>query len=211
MRRGFLPALPGTAATPVDLVTEDDAARAIARLLFDPSGSGTYHVAGGDRAPTLGDVVGRFGVRFLEEEQFAWAVSKWRHENPRLASAYDELASFIYELAYPKIFDTSRSGSSARGCGDDRGLARVAARGRCCRGRAGRRGTEIVSDVLVRARPFRPRVRVAQSKHSAVAGTVPAWRGVSHEKAFALSPALGLLLLLVANGKTARSRPSSSA
>ena len=61
-----------------------------------------------------------------------------------------------------------------------------------------------MSDVLVRARPFRPRVRVAQSKHSAVAGTVPAWRGVSHEKAFALSPALGLLLLLVANGKTAQ-------
>ena len=115
VRRGFLPALPGTAATPVDLVTEDDAARAIARLLFDPSGSGTYHVAGGDRAPTLGDVVGRFGVRFLEEEQFAWAVSKWRHENPRLASAYDELASFIYELAYPKIFDTSRSEAALGG------------------------------------------------------------------------------------------------
>ena len=109
VRRGFLPALPGSASTPVDLVTEDDAARVIARLLFDPSGSGTYHVAGGDRAPTLGDIVGRFGVRFLEEEQFAWAVSKWKHENPRLASAYEELASFIYELAYPKVFDTSRS------------------------------------------------------------------------------------------------------
>ena len=115
VRRGFLPALPGSAATPVDLVTEDDAARAIARLLLDPNGSGTYHVAGGDRAPTLGDVVGRFGVRFLEEEQFAWAVSKWRHESPRLASAYDELASFIYELAYPKIFDTSRSEAALGG------------------------------------------------------------------------------------------------
>jgi long-chain acyl-CoA synthetase len=115
VRRGLLPALPGSAATPVDLVTEDDAARAITRLLFDPNGSGTYHVAGGDRAPNLGDVVGRFGVRFLEEEQFAWALTKWRHESPRLASAYDELASFIYELAYPKVFDTSRSESALRG------------------------------------------------------------------------------------------------
>lgn len=115
VRRGFLPALPGSAATPVDLVTEDDAARAIARLLFDPNGSGTYHVAGGDRAPTLGDIVGRFGVHYLEEEQFAWSVSKWRHENSRLASAYDELASFIYELAYPKVFDTSRSDSALGG------------------------------------------------------------------------------------------------
>ena len=61
-----------------------------------------------------------------------------------------------------------------------------------------------MSDVLVRARPFRARARVAHGERSAVVDTMPAWRGVSHEKAFALSPALGLLLLLVANGKTAQ-------
>jgi len=108
VRRGFMPALPGSAATPVDLVTEGDAARAISRLLFLPSADGTYHVAGGERAPRLGDIVDAYGVRYLGEEQFAWEVSKWRHERPRLAPVYDELGSFIFELAYPKVFDTTR-------------------------------------------------------------------------------------------------------
>lgn len=108
VRRGLMPALPGSAATPVDLVTEGDTARAITRLLFTPEASGAYHVAGGDLAPTLGDIVDPFGVRYLGEEQFAWELSKWRHERPRLAPVYDELASFIYELGYPKVFDTSR-------------------------------------------------------------------------------------------------------
>lgn len=108
VRRGFMPALPGSAATPVDLVTEGDAARAIARLLFAPGVDGTYHVAGGDRAPRLGDIVDQFGVRYLAEEQFGWELSKWKHERPRLAPVYEELASFIYELAHPKVFGTSR-------------------------------------------------------------------------------------------------------
>jgi thioester reductase-like protein len=108
VRRGLLPALPGSAATPVDLVTEGDAARAIARLLLSADDERTYHVAGGDRAPSLGDIVAPFGVRFVEEEQFRWELSKWRHERPRLGPVYDELASFIFELAYPKIFDTTR-------------------------------------------------------------------------------------------------------
>ncbi len=108
VRRGLMPALPASGATPVDLVTEADTARAIARLLFAPEVDGAYHVAGGDSAPTLDDIVGSFGVRYLAEEQFAWELSKWRRERPRLAPVYDELASFIYELAYPKVFDTSR-------------------------------------------------------------------------------------------------------
>jgi nucleoside-diphosphate-sugar epimerase len=107
VRRGLLPAVPGTAATPVDLVTERDAARAISRLLCASDRNSTYHVAGGDCAPSLGDIVGPFGVSYLSEEQFRWALAKWRHETPRLAAVYDELASFIFELAYPKIFDTS--------------------------------------------------------------------------------------------------------
>jgi thioester reductase-like protein len=108
VRRGLMPALPGSSATPVDLVTEGDAARAITQLLFAPDADGTYHVTNGDLAPTLGEIVDEFGVRYLEEEQFAWELSKWRHERPRLAPVYDELGSFIYELGYPKTFDTSR-------------------------------------------------------------------------------------------------------
>ncbi len=108
VRRGLMPALPGSGVTPVDLVTEGDAARAIVRLLGTPAVDGTYHVAGGDDAPKLGEIVDAFGVRYLGEEQFAWELAKWRHERPRLAPVFDELASFIYELAYPKVFDTSR-------------------------------------------------------------------------------------------------------
>ncbi len=110
IKKGFLPALPGSGSTPVDLVTEGDAARAIAELLFQPGDAGTYHVAGGDRSPTLGSIVEPFrDVRYLGVDQFAWEVSKWRHEKPRFTGLYDELESFIYELAYPKIFDTSRT------------------------------------------------------------------------------------------------------
>ena len=108
VRRGLLPAVPGSATTPVDLVTEEDAAHAITRLLFAADEGGTYHVAGGDHTPSLADIVEPFGVDFLGEDQFRWALSKWRHERPRLAPVYDELASFIFELAYPKVFDTSR-------------------------------------------------------------------------------------------------------
>ena len=108
VRRGVMPALPGSAATPVDLVTEHDAAWAIARLLERPGIDGTYHVAGGHRAPSLGDIVGEFDPRYLGEEQFAWELTKWRHERPALARMFDELECFIYELAYPKTFDTTR-------------------------------------------------------------------------------------------------------
>jgi thioester reductase-like protein len=115
VRHGLMPALPGSAATPVDLITEGDAARAITRLLSAPQAAGTYHVAGGQRAARLGDILEAFDVRYLGEDQFAWELSKWRHERPRLGPLYDELGSFIFELAYPKIFDTSRSEAALGG------------------------------------------------------------------------------------------------
>jgi nucleoside-diphosphate-sugar epimerase len=107
IRKGLLRGLPGSASTPLDLVTESDAARAIVRLLFSEDDVRTYHVAGGDRALTLDDVVGAFGVRYLDEAHFRWALAKWRRERPRLGLVYDELESFIFELAYPKVFDTT--------------------------------------------------------------------------------------------------------
>ena len=107
VRRGLLPALPGDSSTPVDLVTEADAARAIAHLLYASDDPETYHVACGALAPSLGEIVDGFGVRFLDEGTFRWTLAKWRHEKPRLAPVYDELASFIFELAYPKVFDTA--------------------------------------------------------------------------------------------------------
>ena len=110
VRTGILPALPGSASTPVDLVTERDAARAIAKLLFLATNGETYHVAGGARAPTLGSVVEPFrDVRYLGVEQFAWQVAKWKHERPQLTRLLDRVECFIYELAYPKTFDTTHT------------------------------------------------------------------------------------------------------
>ena len=113
VKKGFLPALPGSGSTPVDLVTEGDAARAIVALVSNPGASGTYHIAAGDRASTLADIVDPFRqVRYLGVDQYAWEVAKWRRERPRLVGLYDELECFIYELAYPKVFDTKRTEAS---------------------------------------------------------------------------------------------------
>lgn len=46
----------------------------------------------------------------------------------------------------------------------------------------------------------RPRATTDPVEVTASAARVPAWRGLVHEKAFALSPALGVLLVLVADG-----------
>jgi long-chain acyl-CoA synthetase len=109
VKRGILPALPGSASTPVDLVMEMDAARTIAKVLSSAPGDETYHVAGGERSPTLGSIVEPFwDVRYLEIDQFAWQVAKWTRERPRLAHLFDQLEGFIYDLAYPKLFDTTR-------------------------------------------------------------------------------------------------------
>jgi nucleoside-diphosphate-sugar epimerase len=109
VRRGLLPALPGSPGTLVDLVTETDAAQAAVSLLGLSEAGGVYHVAGGQRAPTLGQIVNPIRrVRYLEEERFRWELRRWQHATPRLADVYAELLSFIPELAYPKVFDTTR-------------------------------------------------------------------------------------------------------
>jgi hemolysin III len=63
-----------------------------------------------------------------------------------------------------------------------------------------------VTEVLVRPRPFRTSVSgaVRVEQVAATTDSVPAWRGLMHEKAFALSPATGLLLFAMAGSPTAR-------
>jgi long-chain acyl-CoA synthetase len=110
IRSGILPALPGTRTTPVDLITDVDAARALTRLVESSAPGATYHVAGGDRAPTLEQVVAPIrAIDYLEADRFAWQVAKWKRQRPTLASLYDRLDTFLYELAHPKIFDTTRA------------------------------------------------------------------------------------------------------
>ena len=52
---------------------------------------------------------------YLEIDRYAWQLSKWRHERPHLGVVFDRLDSFIYELAYPKIFDTTRAEAALGG------------------------------------------------------------------------------------------------
>jgi hemolysin III len=61
-----------------------------------------------------------------------------------------------------------------------------------------------VTEVVVRAGSFRTQSSSAPRELVVVDETIPAWRGVSHEKACALSPALGVLLVATASGGTAR-------
>jgi long-chain acyl-CoA synthetase len=110
IRAGVLPALPGSRTTPVDLITDVDAARALARLVERSVPGAAYHVAGGDRAPTLEAVVAPIrAIDYLDADQFAWQAAKWKRQRPTLASLYDRLDTFLYELAHPKIFDTARA------------------------------------------------------------------------------------------------------
>ena len=62
-----------------------------------------------------------------------------------------------------------------------------------------------MTEALVRTGSFSTRAPALARVESAVVDEhVPSWRGVTHEKAFALSPALGVLLVSTASGTTAR-------
>ena len=112
VERGLVPVLPGGPANRLDLVPAADAAAASATLILAPGSIGTFHVASGDRAPRIADVV-RVGagrsVRFVDRALFAGELKRLRLRNPRAAGLYDALGTFIDLLAYPKTFDTRRA------------------------------------------------------------------------------------------------------
>ena len=113
--RGLLPVLPGAPANPLDLIAAADAAAAAATLALARGAAGTFHIASGDRAPPIADVI-RVGagrsVRFVDRARFAHELQRLRLRNPHSARSYDALAMFIDLLAYPKTFDTSRAGAA---------------------------------------------------------------------------------------------------
>jgi nucleoside-diphosphate-sugar epimerase len=106
--RGLLPVLPGDGDDRFDLVAAPDAAAAVAHLYLDGPAGGVYHVASGDDAPALADVVraARRPVRFVNSA-FPKELELLRRLHPRAAPAYDQLATFIGVLGCPKIFDTT--------------------------------------------------------------------------------------------------------
>jgi nucleoside-diphosphate-sugar epimerase len=126
---GLLSVLPGAPTNTLDVIAVADAAAATARIALARGAFGTYHVASGDRAPRVTDVIrvaaGR-PVRFVEDTHFSTDVE-------RLPS-YDAIAPFIGALAYPKTFDTARAEAvlGAHPCSSDplRALATPAERRR---------------------------------------------------------------------------------
>jgi len=108
---GRLPFLPGRPTNTLDLISLEDAASAIARLVLARGALGTYHVASGDRAPRVTDVVreaaGR-SIRFLDRGRFdqeARRLSALRDA----AGSYEDVAAFVQMLGFPKTFDTARA------------------------------------------------------------------------------------------------------
>jgi hypothetical protein len=76
----------------------------------------TYHVACGDDAPTLEDVVSPIRtIDYLDADHFAWQTAKWKRERPQLSTLYDRLETFLYELSCPKLFDTTAAEAALGG------------------------------------------------------------------------------------------------
>jgi nucleoside-diphosphate-sugar epimerase len=101
---GLLPALPGAPTNTLDVIPVADAAAATARVTVARGAFGTFHIASGDRAPRVTDIVrvgARRPVRFVGQADLC-------KEAERLPS-HDAIAPLIGALAYPKTFDTART------------------------------------------------------------------------------------------------------
>jgi len=110
--RGALRALPGEPDSPVDMVDAREAAAATTRLVLAPRPGGVYHVAAGDHAPTVQDVIDWLDpaeeVGFVDEAEFRRQLDEAAARNHRAGPLCRELAAFLPFLAYPKQFDTTQ-------------------------------------------------------------------------------------------------------
>ncbi len=128
LERGLVPMLPGTPEARVELLSTELAAGAVVRALGSaPRGCAVYHVAGGRRAPRLGDLleilVGELArrrpawrrrrvepPRLVPEATFAaYRETVVRTGNPLFADLLAALDAFTPALGYPKIYVTTRA------------------------------------------------------------------------------------------------------
>lgn len=124
---GLAPMLPGTPATPVDLVTADYAAEGIARVaLADDVARRTVHLCAGDGAIPLAELLERCWRRWSRDagwrrrtlsmpalaplETFRLFTESVRDTgDARLARVLGSLDHFAPQLALPKTFDTTNA------------------------------------------------------------------------------------------------------
>jgi long-chain acyl-CoA synthetase len=109
IRAGTLPVLPGNGDDPFDIIDAADAARAVVEIFLERPPGGIYHIASGDRAPRVGDIVDTAGAVRFANGTFASELESLRRVRPGAAALYDKLATFIDVLRWPKIFDTSQA------------------------------------------------------------------------------------------------------
>jgi nucleoside-diphosphate-sugar epimerase len=131
---GLVPMIPGSAETPIDVVSTGFAARAIQHLCtaaFQPAE--TYHICAGRSAPTLGEVLDA-AMRTMRERRPAWRKRAIElptltdeptydlfvrsvHESgdAMMLSATRAVESFARQLARPKVFDTTQADAALAG------------------------------------------------------------------------------------------------
>jgi nucleoside-diphosphate-sugar epimerase len=131
---GLVPMIPGSAETPIDVVSTGFAARAIQHLCtagFQPGE--TYHICAGRSAPTLGEVLDA-AMLTMRERRPAWR--KRAIESPTLTdeptydlfvrsvhesgdammlAATSAVESFARQLTRPKVFDTTQADAALAG------------------------------------------------------------------------------------------------
>lgn len=113
--KGFLPILPGQPSHRLDIVGGTYAAQAIAKILLkERLTHNCYHITSAKKSPTLKQIIElieetkgkKLPLRFVGDmESFATELKKVTRFRPDLFLIYKKVASFLPELAYPKIFD----------------------------------------------------------------------------------------------------------
>jgi nucleoside-diphosphate-sugar epimerase len=131
--QGLAPMVPGTPTTPVDMVSSDYVADAAMHLIEAQEKCGVFHLASGDRAATIGDVLSatiesltRFRPawrrRSIEKpllvdletyELFVRSVEEAGNEVLRKATR--SISTFAYQLAHAKVFKTDRTTAALSG------------------------------------------------------------------------------------------------
>jgi nucleoside-diphosphate-sugar epimerase len=110
--RGLLPSLPGPENASVDIIGGRDAAAAIVALLVGRPPGGVFHIAAGDTAPLVSELVARCTARqvsFLDAPAFGRELARLKASSPIAHRLYEPLHACIGVLAHPKVFDTRNS------------------------------------------------------------------------------------------------------
>jgi nucleoside-diphosphate-sugar epimerase len=133
--QGLAPMVPGTASTPVDMVSSDYVADAAMHLIDEQARCGVFHLASGDGAATIGELLvstidsllrfrPTWRKRAIEKpllvdldtyELFVRSVEETGNEV--LRNATRSIRTFAYQLAHPKVFKTEQTSRALAGSG----------------------------------------------------------------------------------------------